>query len=132
MKKIFATIAFIALGLACNKPHHTESTVIVDLSIIAAQTALSGTPGQDIISIVKCAGTDLCYKFSHFEIHEGPARVFSITARATYPSGGDIACPQAIYYKDTSVIIHPITTGQYILKFYNDDQLFKADTIEIN
>jgi hypothetical protein len=130
---IFLFIILTLLG-ACKKRDIQPDTISVDLTIIKTNTPTTQVQGQEIISNVKCSGSDLCFKFSKFDIRETKPREFAIKAKSTYPncSIGDCVCLQAIYYIDTTVNIKTTTSGQYILRFYNSNFLFKSDTVQVN
>jgi hypothetical protein len=133
MRQLILSLLILAIFAGCRKNNEPD-TVIVDLSIISATTPATAVQGQDIISQVRCSGSDLCYQFSNFEIKEMAARHFMIMAKGTYPNSkkGDIVCPQAIYYADTSLTIHTPAKGQYILNFFNHSLLIKSDTVQVN
>jgi hypothetical protein len=134
MKQISLLLIILILFLSCGKTPVEPDSISVDLTIIATNSPTTQIQGQDIISNAKCSGSDLCYRFSKFEISETAIREFAIKAKATHPncSKGDCVCLQAIYYADTSVNIKTATKGQYILRFYNNNLLFKADTVQVN
>jgi hypothetical protein len=134
MRQIIIFLIIFFFFSSCKKRHVEPDKVTVDLTIIKTNTPITQTQGQDIISNIKCTGSDLCFHFSNFEINETKPREFSIKAKATYPncSIGDCVCLQAIYNVDTTVNIKTITNGQYILRFYNNNLLFKTDTVQVN
>jgi hypothetical protein len=134
MRQLFLSLVILTILGGCKKNDDEPATVLVDLGIIAATTPTTTTQGQDIVSAVRCSAPDLCYKFAKFEINETANRQFEIKAKATYPNSkkGDIVCAQAIYYADTSLKINAAAKGQYVLKFYNNNVLFKADTVKVN
>ena len=134
MKSAGIFILLVLVGLNCNKPHSPSPTIVVDLTIISTQRLDLAIQGQDIYEAVKCAGTDLCYQFSHFEVKKRNEKEFDIRAKATYPNSdaGYVVCPLAIYYKDTTVGIPVSSKGLYILRFYNKAELFKADSVLVN
>jgi hypothetical protein len=133
MRYLFFLMLLVTVVSGCKKNTGLD-TVVVDLTIISTNTPPAATQGHNILSNIKCSGTDLCYKFLRFDIKETGTRQFEIKVKATYPNSkkGDIVCAQAIYYVDTSITINAATKGQYILNFYNNNTLFKADTIQVN
>lgn len=120
--------------VSCKKNASEPDAVLVDLSIISTITPRTTTQGQEIVSNIKCSASNLCYEFLKFEIQETESRHFAIKAMATYPNPrkGNFACPQAIYYADTTLKIMTTTRGKYLLEFYNDNLLFKIDTVLVN
>ncbi len=126
-----AILLFLGIIVSCDKPKAEAETTEVDLTIISANTVATATQGQDIVSAIKCIGSDLCYQFSHFEINQTKEREFDIRTKGTYPIM-PIACPLAIYYKDTTLRIPAETKGMYILRYYNQTVLFESDTIPVN
>ncbi|WP_462253295.1 hypothetical protein [Ferruginibacter sp.] len=134
MRQIFFFFIFFIVLSSCKKTTYEPDTVIVDISIISTNTPSNQVQGQHIVSNVKCAAPDLCYRFLNFEIKETANRTFEINANGTYTNAkkGDVICAQAVYYKDTTVSIFTPVKGQYILKFYNNKALFKSDTVQVN
>lgn len=127
-------LLFILSCLSCNKASNEPDTVSVNLAIISTNTPRTLSQGQNIISNVRCSGSDLCYSFSHFETTNTDGKIFNISAKGNYPNSkkGDVICLQAIYYKDTTVSISTPSKGQYVLRFYNNNQLSKSDTVQVN
>ena len=128
MKKLIFILC-VLLFSGCKKDN-TTGTNLVDLTIISTNTPKSLVQGQDIISNVRCSGSNLCYSFSNFEISETSPKIFNIRAMGTYPRGEPV-CLLAIYYKDTAVTIKAPGIGRYILRFYNNSLLWKSDTVEV-
>lgn len=118
---------FVFLG--CNKEEGNKELNEVRLSFTRIQTPGAVPFPQNIISAVGVSGSDLCYRFTHFEIKHPIANVYEIHAKGTYPARPTI-CLQAIYNKDTIVKIQPTAPGQYILRFYNQ-ALYKTDTVQV-
>jgi hypothetical protein len=131
---LFFSLLVLIFFPGCHKDNRQPDTVLIDMSIISTNTPESLAPGQDIISNVKCSGTDLCYHFSKFDIKESAPAAYEIRAKAIYPncSQGDCVCLDAMYYADTSLSIHTPVKGQYILKFFSNNVFFKADTVRVN
>lgn len=120
--------------LACQKTGSEPDTILTELSIVATATTVYINQGQDIVSRVRCSGPNFCYSFAKFEIRETVQGQFEISAKAHYPNPkkGDIICLQAVYYIDTVLRIKNQARGQYLLKFINNQQLFKTDTVRVN
>jgi hypothetical protein len=73
---------------------------------------------------------DLCYHFAYFTVNKQQFLV-DIHAIGTYPTKPTV-CLQAFYYKDTTISIPTNVAGNYVLRFYNGDVLFKSDTVQVN
>ncbi|PVD50620.1 hypothetical protein DC498_18670 [Terrimonas sp.] len=140
MRRIFTLILTLMFLCACNKlavepdikSVVTSDTVLVDLTILSTVTPSNIIQGQNIISNVRCFGSNLCYNFAKFEVLETSPRQFEIKAKSTYPTGRDIGCFDAIYYKDTTFEINTPASGQYVLKFLNNNQIFKTDIVQVD
>jgi hypothetical protein len=120
----------------CAK-YNTEpgtGSILIDMPIISTNTPESLLQGQDIVSNVRIAATDGCVSFSRIDITEIAIRQFDIRAKATFPyrKDGGVACTAIYYTIDTTVRINTIRKGQYILRFYNKNLLFKSDTVQVN
>lgn len=129
MNKHALLFAFV-LFLGCTKPLKQDNAP-VNLTIIKAETPKTQSLGEDIVSQVTCSAENLCYHFSNFDISETGEREYEIRAIGTYPNY-PTECLQAIYYKDTTVKINATVKGQYMLHFFNNNVLFKTDTIKVN
>lgn len=132
MSKILLTLGIFTIALlACLKPGSNRGTSVVDMIFTQTSTPTMVNTGQDIVSAVKCYGSDLCYKFLRFEVFETTPKIFEIRAKATYPNG-KVFCAQALYEVDSVIRIKTNSPGQYQLRFYNRQELFKTDTVQAN
>ena len=120
-----------AIWVACDKEKQDNDSRLIPLTITATDSPESISKGETIVSNIRCSGTDLCYKFEKFEITGKASRVFEVRAKATYPQQ-PVACPQAIYNIDTTLAIPTTSSGQYVIRFYNENDLFKTDTVIVN
>ena len=129
MKFIYFFVLTLFLFIACDKPvkSHVQFT---DLTIVQTTTPKTGSVNQNIVTTVKVSGPDLCYRFAYFTVNQQQFLV-DIRAIGTYPTKPG-ACPLAIYYKDTTLSIPVAVAGNYVLRFYNNAQLFKSDTVQVN
>ena len=134
MQKLLVLQLPLLFLLACQKTGSEPDTILTELSIVATATTVYINQGQDIVSRVRCSGPNFCYSFAKFEITQTGQEQFEISAKAHYPNPkkGDIICLQAVYYIDTVLNIRAPARGQYLLKFMNNHQLFKTDTIQVN
>lgn len=129
MKTLYFLLIAVLVVMACDKPILSD-TQLTDLSIVQTTTPKTGTVNQNIVSTVKVSGPDLCYNFAYFTVNKQQFLI-DVHAIGTYPTKQG-ACPQAIYYKDTTLTIPLTTAGQYLFRFYNGTQLFKSDTVQVN
>ncbi|MEO6453322.1 MAG: hypothetical protein ABIN97_04585 [Ginsengibacter sp.] len=131
--KLFSFFFFLIL-FSCNKVNNEPDRLTVDLLITNTSTLKTGTPGSKIISQVKCIEPNTCYEFSHLEIKQINPRQFEIRAKGTIPNSnkGDLICLEVLRVKDTTAEISAAVTGQYLLHFYNSNNLFKTDTVIVN
>jgi len=133
MSKIIIVVVFLIFLVGCKKETVATST-LANLVFTSVNTPVIANQGKDITSKVKFYAPDLCYHFSGFQIKEVAPLQFEISARATYPNSlaGDIVCLQVVTYFDTTVNIPTTVKGKYILRYYNSNLLFKADTVAVN
>lgn len=129
MKTISFFVLIAALLFACDKPIESD-TQFTELSFVQTNTPASVTVNQKIVSAVKVAAPDLCYRFAYFTVNQQQFLV-DVHAIGDYPTKAN-GCAQAIYYKDTSLSITPTAVGKYVLRFYNGNQIFKSDTVNVN
>jgi len=127
--KLICFLLMMVLITACDKPIISD-TEFRDLSFVQTTTPSNVALNQSIVSQVKVSGSDLCYHFAYFTVSQQQFLV-DIHAKGTYPTKPG-ACPQAIYYKDTTISVPANTVGKYVLRFYNGDVLFKSDTVQVN
>jgi hypothetical protein len=130
MKRLFM-IFLAAAFIGCQKEAVETNDKLVDLVFKSTNTPQEVSKGSNIVSNVKCYGPNLCYQFAEFEIKETSVREFAIRAKATFPERKDAVCAQALYQVDTTVSINAPTPGLYVLRFYHDNSLFKADTVQV-
>ncbi|MBL7744824.1 MAG: hypothetical protein JNN00_15230 [Chitinophagaceae bacterium] len=134
MKYLFiAALVLSTLSFRCNKDDDDTMTCPdVNLTIVAAQTPSQVAAGSAITVVVRCSGSDLCYNYTHADIKKLLPRIFEIRTMGTYPCK-PVACAQAIYYAEPSISI-PASggSGQYIIRYYNGNTLFRADTVTVN
>jgi hypothetical protein len=132
-KKTMKTVCLLLVTsffiIACDKPIESD-TQFTELSFVQTNTPANVALNQNITSSVKIMGPDLCYHFAYFTVNPQQFSV-DIHAIGTYPTK-PAACPQAIYYKDTTLSIQTNMVGKYVLRFYNGVQLFKSDTVQVN
>ena len=126
---LLALVVAVLPGFQCNKDD--EGLCMTNLSIIETQAPATGIVGSNLRIPLRCSGSDLCYSFSHLDLQAIAPRIYEIRTKGWYPCQPAI-CAQAIYYADTAVNIIPPAAGQYIFRFYNDQLLFKADTVIVN
>ncbi|HWI94141.1 MAG TPA: hypothetical protein VNT20_22865 [Flavisolibacter sp.] len=129
MKSISFFVLLATLVISCDKPIESD-TQFTELSFAQTSTPANVAVNQNIVSSVRVMGPDLCYRFAYFTVNPQQF-VVDIHAIGTYPTkpGG---CATAIYYKDTTLVMQPNVAGKYVLRFYNGNQLFKADTVQAN
>ncbi|MBL7741060.1 MAG: hypothetical protein JNK14_17695 [Chitinophagaceae bacterium] len=128
---VIAAIILVMPSFLCNKEKDNDGLCAVNLLIVSAQTPATVPAGSDITALVKCSGSDLCYSYTHTDIKNVSPRIYEIRTMGTYPCKPAI-CAQAIYYAEPSVRINTTQTGQYILRYYNGNTLFRADTVTVN
>lgn len=126
-QSLFLIALACAMILGCTKEDEPKEKV-ADLHIIATTTPASILKGEEILSKVKCQGPDLCYSL-RFDITEVSARQFEIRAKALHRGN---VCALALYSVDTIARIQATANGQYLLRFYNANQLVKTDTVQVN
>jgi len=129
MKTRSVLLLALVLLIACDKPIESDIQ-FTDLSFVQTATPANVALNQNIVTSVKVMGPDLCYGFGYFTVNKQQFLV-DIHAIGTYPTKPG-ACPQAIYYKDTTLSIPADAAGKYVLRFYNGTQLFKSDTVQVN
>jgi hypothetical protein len=129
MKTVYLLLLTTLFIIACDKPIESD-TQFTELSFVQTNTPPNVALNQNIVTSVKVMGPDLCYRFAYFTVNPQQFLV-DIHAIGTYPTK-PTACATAIYYKDTTLSIQANATGKYVIRFYNGNQLFKADTVQVN
>lgn len=120
---------FVILG-ACSKSNKQENCITF-LTIGEVITPSVSTLSAGITSSIKAYGPNLCYSFKDVEIHQSGEKIFDIKVRANIPCRPTV-CLEAIYKTSTSIKINTPATGTYILRFYNNNLVFKSDTVVVN
>jgi len=129
LKTIYTVMLLVFVSTACDKPVESD-TVFTDLSIVQTTTPKTGTVNQGIVSNLRVSGPDLCYRFAYFTVNKQQFLI-DVHAKGTYPAKPS-GCATAIYYKDTTLSVPVTVPGSYVVRFYNDLQLFKSDTVQVN
>ena len=128
---VIMAIVLVTPGFLCSKKGEDNTSCPTELTITSTQPPATVAVGSDIVAKAKCYGPDLCYSFSHVEIKTASDRVYEIRTKGTIPCKAAI-CAQALYQAEPSFTIKTTLTGQYILRYYNNNTLFKADTVTVN
>lgn len=104
------------------------------LPINFASTSLIVSQGQPIVSRVNCGFYDHFsdVKFLNFEIKEEVPKQYQIRAKAFYDNIQYGISLSVVSTFDTTLTLQTNSSGQYILKFYNIDQIVQTDTVQVN
>lgn len=120
--------------ISCNKKDDIVKTFTGDLPIVSTNTPTTALVGQNIVSNVRCELSSISGSviFQGFDIKEVTTRQFNLNAKALYKDWNTQITMPVIWTLDTTSNIKAITTGKYILNFYNATQLVKSDTVQVN
>jgi hypothetical protein len=131
MKGIFiALFLFVFAGCTREDGINAWRSYMTFTSVTTPATVIKG---NDIVSQVRASAPNLCYSFKAFEVTEKAVREYEIRAKANHPSASQgVVCAEALYTIDTTFKMNAADNGQYILHFYNDNALFKSDTVVVN
>jgi hypothetical protein len=130
-KTLFALLALSIFSCAKENPD-TDDHLQSDLSFQSVTMITEGTINGELKAAATVVGPDLCYTFTHFEVSNKEQNKLDIYAKGTVPQPGQV-CAQAIYRKDTTVIISKPAPGTYTLNFWNpNNQVFKTVTVTVN
>jgi hypothetical protein len=130
MRLIAISLFILISSFSCNRdndPGQCDTYLV----ITATRTSASTTISAGINSIIESYGANLCYSFSNTEILEKPGSIFQIRSKGKVVCGNPV-CAQALFQVTDSVKIAVSVPGMYYLKFYNDNSLFKTDTVQVN
>ena len=108
--------------------------LIIFIPIISARTPTTINLGQAIASRVKMGFFEYHadVSFLNFEIKETAARRYDIRGKAFYDNIlNGISLPVVLTF-DTTLLIHPPSVGQYLLRFYKNQHLVQVDTVQVN
>lgn len=127
-------ILFALTYSSCNKKEDIVKTFNGNLPIVSTSTPATTPIGQNIISNVRCELSSISGSviFQGFDIKEVSTRHFTLNAKALYKNWNMQITMPVIWTLDTTSSIKTLTTGQYILNFYNSTQLVKSDTVQVN
>jgi hypothetical protein len=115
------------LSLQCTKTVHDN----IQLSWLEVKTAKNVSLGQAIVSKVKIyyPTSSFTIYFQGFEILEKTKQHYTISANAILTSNGEGTVNTALWTMDTTCMIKPNTTGQYILDFTYAGNTTHSDTV---
>ncbi|MDB5253051.1 MAG: hypothetical protein JWP27_2220 [Flaviaesturariibacter sp.] len=128
MKRI---LFLLVVGLAACDPPVIDDSGYGTLGFSHVQTTRTTTTSAGIQSSVQVSGSNLCYSFTNFQVLQLTDRSFNVFAKGQVPTSQSI-CAQAIYTKDTTLLIPVTQPGSYIVNFMNPLGLFRSDTIQVN
>lgn len=135
MKKI-VFIAFAMVGLvACLKTNNIPQSdrILVPITISATNLPDTANVGDTIVAAVRVTAPNLCYRFEGFDSFNSGEKQYDIQAVGSKPNPElpSTGCEQTVYVKDTTFKFKLPFTGKYVLRFYNGQQIFSADTLII-
>ena len=128
---LFASVVTLALTSCLGKSEMPEPIVYEDLTITSTTTPKQKPLGEIVTSKISCILPNTCYSFSGFEVREVGNNNVEIRAKGRNTAKEGTVCGQAQIPVDTVIKFKPVVTGKIILKFYNKNDYFKSDTIEI-
>jgi hypothetical protein len=137
MRLFYLLVTLISLIIpACKKTNDTSrpKSKTDYIPIIYANSPTLVRQGQLIRSRVKCGFAEYFadITFLNFEIKEPLLRHYDIRAKAFYNNIiYDYSLPVVMSF-DTTLTLQTPTTGQYILRLYNFNQLVETDTVQVN
>lgn len=110
--------------------------LLVPMNFTSVSSIADAKMGDTVSTNISVTGPNGCYKLEGFDARAngiGP-NTFDILAVGSVPNPakGDTTCPGSVYTKDTTFRFRLPSSGQYILRYYNNTTLFKADTIEVS
>ena len=122
------------LAFSCTKYRDNPKSKTDYIPIISANSPSNVTQGQPIISRVKCGFYESFadITFLNFEINESLPRQYQIRAKAFYNNIIYGVSVPVVSTFDTIMTVQTSMPGQYILKFYNSNQLVESDTVQVN
>lgn len=131
MKIQFFLFLFVLLIFSACSKNNKQENCITDLIIGETTTPSVSTVSAGITSSVKAYGPNLCYSFREVEIKESSEKVFDIRIKGNMPCYPTV-CLDAVYEVNPIVKIITPSSGIYILRFYNNNFIFKSDTVAVN
>jgi hypothetical protein len=125
---------FALLLFSCIKQKKYNEPKIGFVEIDSTMSPKTVAVGENIVSKVRLVRGSIGGEFTFlgFEVTESPSKVFSIRAKALYKDWEQMIILPVYKTIDTSTIISTRLAGPHILKFYNANNLFKSDTVQVN
>lgn len=126
MKLFYLVLCVFMLG--CKK--EDSQVALCDVSLIIGNTESPKTAfiNTGITFSYECFGNNLCYSFSGTGISQKSGNIFEIRAKGKFPCSAAI-CAQAIFQASDTITIKTPQAGSYYLQFFNENTLFKTDTV---
>jgi hypothetical protein len=135
MRFVLAFCLGLIAVFACNKPEEEEvvQTYYGPLPIVRTTTPASVAAGQNIVSSVRCELYSLggSIQFQGFDIQLTAPRQYAISANALYKDWNTLVHATVIWSMEGPAIIPTKKPGTYILRFYNNTQIVKVDTVQV-
>lgn len=134
MKLCYLPVVFISLiSINCKKRDRPASKIDY-IPILSANSPAQVTQGQPIQSLVKCgfASYSAEITFLNFEIKEILPRQYEVRAKAFYDKIMYKYSLPVVMTFDTTLTLQTPVRGQYILRFYDFNQLVASDSVQVN
>jgi hypothetical protein len=133
MKKLILLLILSGtlFSTGCEKQEE-ENDCLADLIITKVTYPLHIISEPGITFVLDCYGPNLCYSFSEVQVKNVGANTFEIKAKATVPCEKDLVCAQAIYEAQPAKSILNLAPGNYTLRFFNGNSLFKEEVVRVN
>lgn len=138
MNIVTRIMIWAGLGLAmqltgCKEIDFEPEKILVDMNFTNTVTPRGPIPAPNVTSKVSLSGPDQCYKYSRLDIYYKETNRIEIRAKAEYPAPNlNVACEAIPVNLDTTIRINTKTKGEVYLEFYNQNTLFKRDTVTLN
>ena len=129
--RFYRGIVLITLFISCRK-NHNEEKCDTFFNITTTQTPASVSVLQGINTTIKSYGGNSCYSFSKTDVRQASGNAFEIRSIGKVSCNGDLVCVDVLIGATDNVHIPTSIPGIYILKFFNGNSFFKADTVQVN
>ncbi|ULQ56948.1 hypothetical protein KJS94_01900 [Flavihumibacter rivuli] len=133
MKKLLAALVVFTSLTGCLKTVENKTgRVLVPLQITGAQTPAETVPGSRINARVSVKGSNKCYEFVGFDVRSNVQNTYDIRAYGSYPADtSNLNCGTGLFQLDTAFSLPLYMEGKYVIRYYNDMTLLKADTVTV-
>lgn len=128
-----AALALVTL-FGCIKEGANYQTFISDLPIVSTNTPTTSNIGDSVVSHVRCElpSRTGSVVFKGLQVAKQGDTLYNIRAIAEFTQKSDDVTVPGVWAVDTILTVKTPVAGNYVLRFFNGNTVFKSDTVVVD